>query len=196
MKVRALSGLIVAVCLLLGTGCSLDATSDRERNSLQDESSATTSLLITPDMQADSFGSGEKQAERHANEIVQSYFVDSAGIAVRGADPVAYFTEGATVFGSSEFTHIWGNATWQFASAENRDLFVASPEQYAPQYGGFCAWAVSQGYTASIDPEAWRIVEGRLYLNYDSRVQRQWERDIPGNIAKANANWPEVLNEP
>ncbi|MEM1255202.1 MAG: YHS domain-containing (seleno)protein [Cyanobacteria bacterium P01_H01_bin.21] len=127
-------------------------------------------------------------------ETIQ-YFTDGAGLAIRGTDPVAYFTEGGPVAGSSEFTYTWNNATWQFASAENRDLFAANPEQYAPQYGGYCAWAVSQGYTAAIDPNAWKIVDGKLYLNFNKGVQRRWERDIPGNITRANANWPEVLTE-
>ncbi len=121
------------------------------------------------------------------------YFVDGSGLAIRGTDPVAYFTQGGPVAGSAEFTYTWNNATWQFASAENQDLFAANPEQYAPQYGGYCAWAVSQGYTASIDPNAWRIVDGKLYLNYSRGVQRRWERDIPGNISKGDANWPGVL---
>ncbi|MEB3337884.1 MAG: YHS domain-containing (seleno)protein [Leptolyngbyaceae bacterium] len=120
------------------------------------------------------------------------YFGDSKG-AIRGTDPVAYFTQGRPIAGSSKFTYTWNNATWRFASAENRQLFAANPKRYAPQYGGFCAWAVSQGYTASIDPNAWKIVDGKLYLNYNKGVQRQWERDIPGNIRKANANWPGVL---
>ncbi len=123
------------------------------------------------------------------------YFVDGNGLAIRGTDPVAYFTQGGPVAGRAEFTHTWNNATWQFASAENRDLFAANPEQYAPQYGGYCAWAVSQGYTAAIDPSAWRIVDGKLYLNFNRGVQRRWERDIPGNISKANANWPGVLSD-
>ena len=116
------------------------------------------------------------------------------GVAIRGADPVAYFTEGGYVAGSASYTHEWGGATWQFASAENRDLFVSNPGAYAPQYGGFCAWAVSQGYTAPVDPTAWEIVDGKLYLNFDARIQRRWERDIPGNIASADQNWPAVLN--
>lgn len=132
------------------------------------------------------------KTETTADQTVQ-YFVNNSGLAIRGTDPVAYFIQGGPVAGSSEFTHTWNNATWQFASAENRDLFAANPEQYAPQYGGFCAWAVSQGYTASIDPNAWRIVDGKLYLNYSRGVQRRWERDIPGNINKADTNWPEVL---
>ena len=74
------------------------------------------------------------------------------------------------------------------------DLFAADPEKYAPQYGGYCAWAVSQGYTASTDPEAWKIVDGKLYLNYSKSVQQTWEQDIPGNIAAGDGNWPKVLN--
>ena len=120
-------------------------------------------------------------------------FVDDNGLAIRGTDPVAYFTQTSPVAGKSEFTHDWSGATWLFASAENRDLFVANPEKYAPQYGGFCAWAVSQGSTAPIDPQSWKIVDGKLYLNFSKGVQSRWEKDIPGNIAKANTNWPGVL---
>jgi YHS domain-containing protein len=114
------------------------------------------------------------------------------GIAVRGTDVVAYFTAGAPVPGRAEFAHDWGGVTWRFASAANRDLFAADPARYAPAYGGFCAYAVSEGYTAPIDPAAWRIVDGRLFLNFDRGVQRRWERDIPGRIARADANWPRV----
>ena len=115
------------------------------------------------------------------------------GIAIDGTDPVAYFTEGAPVKGSSEFTHSYNGATWHFASAANRDAFAADPARYAPQYGGYCAYAVSEGYTASTTPKAWRIVDGKLYLNYSKRIQRRWEKDIPTRITNANANWPKVL---
>ena len=112
--------------------------------------------------------------------------------AVRGYDVVAYFTEGKPVEGKSDYTHEWSNTTWRFASAAHRDLFAANPEKYAPQYGGWCAWAVSQGYTASIDPAAWRIVDGKLYLNYSKSVQSQWAQNIPGFIAKGDTNWPRL----
>jgi YHS domain-containing protein len=114
------------------------------------------------------------------------------GTAIEGTDPVAYFTEGRPVEGASAFAHEWRGATWYFASAENRDRFAADPERYAPQYGGYCAWAVAHGYTAKIDPEAWKIVDGRLYLNYSKDVQADWVEDIPGNIAKGDANWPTI----
>lgn len=112
------------------------------------------------------------------------------GVAIRGTDPVAYFREGRPVPGRAEFSHTWQGVTWRFATAANRDAFAADPERYAPAYGGHCAWAVAQGYTAPIDPAAWRIVDGRLFLNYDRSIQRRWERDIPGFIARADANWP------
>ncbi|MEM9060884.1 MAG: YHS domain-containing (seleno)protein [Pseudomonadota bacterium] len=121
--------------------------------------------------------------------VYQSLF----GTAIDGTDAVAYFTEGRPIEGSSDFTHEWNGATWRFSSAENRDLFAADPAKYAPQYGGYCAWAVAQGYTASTDPEAWKIVDGKLYLNYNKDVQSRWETDIPGHIASGDANWPKVL---
>jgi YHS domain-containing protein len=120
------------------------------------------------------------------------YFADK-GIAIRGTDPVAYFRQGKPIQGSAEFAHDWQGVTWHFSSAENRDLFARDPEKFAPQYGGFCAYAVSQGYTAPIDPDAWKIIDGKLYLNFDKKVQKLWEQDIPGFISKANANWPGVL---
>ena len=116
------------------------------------------------------------------------------GVAIKGTDPVAYFQQGKAIKGNKQYSYEWGNATWQFSSAANRDLFAKNPEKYVPQYGGFCAWAVSQGYTAPIDPNAWKIVDGKLYLNFNKSIQRTWERDIPGNIAKADRNWPGILN--
>ena len=116
------------------------------------------------------------------------------GIAIDGSDPVAYFTEGRPVAGKADLTHDWMGVSWRFSSEENRAAFAANPEGYAPQYGGYCAYAVSEGYTASIVPEAWKIVDGKLYLNYSRRIQRRWERDIPGRIAAADANWPSVLS--
>ncbi|MEO1673682.1 MAG: YHS domain-containing (seleno)protein [Cyanobacteria bacterium J06631_2] len=121
------------------------------------------------------------------------FFEDDNGLAIRGTDPVAYFTQGSPASGKPEFSHDWSGATWLFANEEHRDLFAANPEQYAPQYGGFCAWAVSQGYTAPIDPQAWKIVDDKLYLNFNEDIQGRWEKDIPGNIQKADSNWPEVL---
>lgn len=115
-------------------------------------------------------------------------------VAVSGYDPVAYFTEGRPVRGSTEQRIMHRGYEYRFASAEHLAAFRADPSRYLPQYGGYCAWAVSQGYTASGDPTNWRIVDGRLYLNYNDEVQRRWEQDIPRHIRSANANWPSVLS--
>lgn len=113
--------------------------------------------------------------------------------AIRGYDPVAYFRVANAVEGERQYAYDWNGATWLFASAENRDAFAQSPEDYAPQYGGYCAWAISQGYTASIDPEAWTIHAGKLYLNFSKPVRQQWLGDITGNIEKGDVNWPRLL---
>lgn len=121
-------------------------------------------------------------------------YTDWRGLAIKGYDPVAFFQQGTPVKGLGEFELIWKEAKWRFASAENRDLFKADPEHYAPRYGGYCAWAVSEGYTARVDPKnAWKIIEGKLYLNYNKEIQAKWAKDIPGNVARADANWPGVL---
>lgn len=117
------------------------------------------------------------------------------GVAIKGYDPVAYFLQGQPVKGSKALTFVWQDATWLFSSAQHRDLFARDPAAYAPQFGGYCAWAVSQGYTANIDPAAWKIVAGKLYLNYDAEVQARWAQDIPGFIAEAEKNWPGLLSK-
>jgi hypothetical protein len=118
---------------------------------------------------------------------------DRTGLAVQGYDVVAYATDRAAVRGRAEFEYRWQNVVWRFASAAHRDAFASAPERYAPQFGGYCAWAVSRGYTADVDPQAWRIIAGRLYLNYSKRVQRMWEQNVETNIATGLANWPGVL---
>ena len=190
--------------LVLATSCTAN-TLDRSSSSNDAGSPAAPADVATtsnpcagvnPCASDDPCAGSDSPATAEASAVETQaihYFVDDNGLAIRGTDPVAYFTQGEPVAGNSEYTYTWNDATWQFASAENRDLFAANPDQYAPQYGGFCAWAVSQGYTASIDPNAWRIVGGKLYLNYSQGIQKRWERDIPGNIRKADANWPEVL---
>ena len=114
-------------------------------------------------------------------------------LAVQGYDPVAYFTDGKAVEGSKDFEYEWMDARWRFASAAHREAFVKSPETYAPQYGGYCAYGVSDGHAVKIDPEAWKIVDGKLYLNYNKKVQQLWLADIPGFIKKADQNWPKLL---
>ncbi|WP_332688875.1 YHS domain-containing (seleno)protein [Devosia sp.] len=116
------------------------------------------------------------------------------GIGAGGYDVVAYFTDGRPTKGSAAHVAAHEGVTYRFASATTRDKFVKSPGRYLPQYGGYCAYAVSQGATASSDPSAWTIVEDKLYLNYSKSVRSIWRQDVPGNISKADKNWPAVLN--
>jgi len=127
-----------------------------------------------------------------ADRIHTGFLSDTA---LDGYDAVAYHTEGRAVEGSTEHTTRWKDATWRFASAENRARFEADPERYAPRYGGYCAYAVAQGATAPGDPEVWKIVDGRLYLNVNEKIAARWKQDIPGYIEKADANWPSVLEK-
>ena len=128
-------------------------------------------------------------AHAFAGEINVGYF---GNVAIKGYDPVAYFTESQAVRGSPEFSHRWLGATWHFAGAKHRDLFAANPISYAPQYGGNCAGGLAYGdMTTNIDPEAWRIIDGKLYLNYDQGVAAELE-EVPGLLKKVEANWPKV----
>ncbi|VAV87914.1 hypothetical protein MNBD_ALPHA07-2340 [hydrothermal vent metagenome] len=118
------------------------------------------------------------------------------GIAIRGTDPVAYFTAGQPVMGRVEFSHGWAGATWYFASADNRDAFRVEPGKYAPQYGGFCAWAVAaKGRLYSTQPKNWSIVGDKLYLNYSDKIQEIWESDRQGFITQGDARWPEIIGD-
>lgn len=116
------------------------------------------------------------------------------GVAIHGIDPVGYFTQGAPIEGDAAFALDWRGATWHFASIETRSAFEMHPEKYAPQYGGYCAYAMAQGAVATTVPEAWTIYEDRLYLNFSTGVRGLWRQDIPGNVSKADGYWPDALN--
>lgn len=115
--------------------------------------------------------------------------------AIRGYDTVAYFTENQAVEGSAEYATEYQGATWLFSSQEHLDLFLADPEKYAPQYGGYCAYAVSQNQTASIKPELFTIVDGKLYLNYNESINDKWRADKINYIEAADKNWPGLLED-
>lgn len=120
---------------------------------------------------------------------------DKNGLGLQGYDPVAYFTRGTPAKGDAQFTASHDGVTYRFSSAANKALFESAPARYAPQFGGYCAWAVSQGYTASIDPEAFQIVDGRLLLQYSLGIRAKFSKDTTGNLAKADANWPKISAE-
>lgn len=133
------------------------------------------------------FGAAPAMAESAVNT---GYFGD---VAIMGYDTVAYFAEGQAMKGSPEIVHKWMGASWQFATTEHRDAFAADPISYAPQYGGYCSAGVVGGeVTSNIDPEAWSIVDGKLYLNYSKPVREEWEENSGEMIAKADTKWPEV----
>jgi YHS domain-containing protein len=195
------SFLIVPALLAVATaiGCSQavtpSASTTAEPSAIVTEPEAATAESAAAAVTAEPVPSEATEVAATNEPAVSSSLLAvyaESGVAIAGADPVAYFTEGAYVPGSDQFAYDWSGTTWYFASAANRDAFANDPTAYAPQYGGFCAWAVSQGYSAPVDPNAWKIVDGKLYLNFDRSVQARWERDIPGHIASADANWPEV----
>jgi YHS domain-containing protein len=121
------------------------------------------------------------------------YNTNWLGVAIKGYDPVAYFTEKMPVKGSSDHELSWKGAKWHFASANNLEIFRSDPERYAPRYGGYCAYGVANNYLVKIDPDAWTVHEGKLYLNYSLKVREQWKEDIPGFIEKADRNWPGLV---
>lgn len=114
------------------------------------------------------------------------------GFAIRGYDAVAYFNSAKPVKGNEQFSLKWRDATWLFSDASNRDAFKADPEKYAPQYGGYCAYGMSRGYKANTEPDAFSIVNGKLYLNYNLDVRSEWNKDQKVYIEKADRNWGEV----
>jgi YHS domain-containing protein len=118
--------------------------------------------------------------------------------AIKGVDPVAYFSlqpGDDAVEGDKNISWHYKGADWYFSSQANRELFMQNPEQYIPQYGGYCAYAVSQGSLVSVNPDYWHIIEGKLYLNYNYFADRKWRKDIEGYIDLANERWPSILQD-
>jgi len=118
-----------------------------------------------------------------------SPYYQEKGIAIKGYDPVAYFTEKKAMAGDMSIIFEWAGIQWRFISKENMELFKKNPEKYAPQYGGYCAYGVSENHKSPTDPNAWTIVGDKLYLNYNSKVKELWSKDIPGRIQKADTSW-------
>lgn len=123
----------------------------------------------------------------------QTPVYQSDGVAINGYDPIAYFVENKPVPGKTEFSFEWNGAKWQFASNENLEKFKGNPEGYAPQYGGYCAYGASRGYLAQTDPQAFTILDNKLYLNYNLDVRTEWMKDVNNRISKANENWESKL---
>jgi hypothetical protein len=126
----------------------------------------------------------------------QAVNVDRNGVALSGYDAVAYQADGKPVPGSPAITAVHDGATYRFASTAHRDAFVADPGRYLPAYGGYCAFGVSRGYKVKIEPDAFTVLDGKLYLNYDKGVQKQWLQDTQGYIVRADSIWPSIREAP
>ena len=124
-------------------------------------------------------------------EGVKLVNTNAENIAIKGYDTVAYFADNGAVKGNPQYEFVWNGAKWFFSSKQNMEKFQANPDQYAPQFGGYCSWAVSHGYTADGDPEAWKVVDGKLYLNYNQKVKEKWEAEQPKLIEDGKKNWLE-----
>lgn len=115
-------------------------------------------------------------------------------VAAGGYDVVSFFS-GKPQEGKVEFSTLYEGADWYFSNQSNKDLFLTNPEQFAPQYGGYCAWAIASGKFAKGNPKYWHVEDGRLYFNYNKRIQSRWEKDIPGFIKSADEKWPALLTD-
>lgn len=125
----------------------------------------------------------------------KSAVFEQSGKAIRGYDPVAYFTERKPVLGKEEFNYNWNNATWYFSNQQHLDSFKVNPEKYTPQYGGYCAYGLSEGHKAPTSPDAWTILNGKLYLNYNLQVRGLWNKNREERIETADKNWPGIKDK-
>ena len=121
--------------------------------------------------------------------------LDDSGVAIQGYDPVAFFTDGKPVKGKPEFVAKQDGATYRFASTEHRDLFLKEPAKYEPQFGGYCAYGVSRNKLAPVDIEAFQIVDGKLLMQYSKDIRDNFNKDTRGNLSKAAANWPGLVDQ-
>jgi YHS domain-containing protein len=141
------------------------------------------------------WASGPALAAPPINTLSGGFFGSSTDTAIRGYDPVAYFTEGKPVQGHDEHVYQWQGAKWKFASADHLAKFRAAPDKYAPQYGGYCAYGVAQGNLVKIEPENFTVLDGKLYLNFDADIQATWLKDPAGYIKQADAMFPALLKK-
>lgn len=134
-------------------------------------------------------------AQAYDEQSTQALNVDAKGVALKGFDPVSYFSAGGPVQGQAKFSGQHEGATYWFASAANRDAFKGDPAKYAPAFGGFCAMGVALEKKLDVDPQVWRIVDGKLYLNVHKGAQTRWLDDVKGNLEQAAKNWPRIKDK-
>jgi YHS domain-containing protein len=139
------------------------------------------------------FSAAAQAAEPPINTLKNGLFGGRTDTAINGYDTVAYFTVSKPVKGLDSLVYEWRGAKWKFSTQENLDLFKANPEKYAPQYGGYCAYGVTQDHLVKVEPDQFTVRDGKLYLNYDADVQTLWSKDIPGYIKAADSKFPALL---
>ena len=144
---------------------------------------------------ASTFAAGAVLAAPPINTLKTGIFGGRTDTAINGYDSVAYFTDGKPVKGDDANVFEWMGAKWKFASQAHLEMFKARPEQYAPQYGGYCAYGVTQNNLVSVEPDKFRVIDGKLYLNYDADVQAKWLKDPAGYIRQADAKFAELLKK-
>jgi YHS domain-containing protein len=144
---------------------------------------------------ATAFAAGAAFAAPPVNTLKSGFFGGRTDTAINGYDTVAYFTDGKPVKGDDAHVFEWMGAKWKFASQAHLDLFKATPEKYAPQYGGYCAYGVAQDHLVGVEPDKFKVIDGRLYLNYDADVQAKWSKDTAGYIKVADAKFQALLKK-
>jgi YHS domain-containing protein len=148
-------------------------------------------VLLTLLLAVSSLALAQDEPSIHGTKKADVIFQDN-GVAIHGYDAVAYFTQNKPVKGKKEFEFEYMGARWRFANAENKDAFMKEPAKYAPQYGGYCAYGMSHGYAAPTKADAWTIVNGKLYLNYNVDIRKEWNKDQSAFISQADQNWPKI----
>ncbi len=183
---------VITIALALGAVSSFGTPAAAQSDSSMKKDPRKMDATAKDGMMKDAMGSDAMAKDAMMTTVPHSLNLDRRGLALHGYDPVAYFTVSKPVRGKGEYTATHAGATYRFASTSNRDAFTANPDSYAPQFGGYCAMGVALNKKLDVDPAAWRIVDGKLYLNLNKNVQREWKQDIPGNISKAVRNWPAI----
>lgn len=169
--------------------CFVSTISFAQEKEMMKKDSMKTKMM-KDDMKKDMMKDNMKSKEMMHDDVMMKIYKTKEGIAIKGYDPVAYFTESKAVMGDKMFSYKWSGADWHFTNEKHLSMFKENPEKYAPCYGGFCAYGVSDDHLSSTDPTAWTIVDGKLYLNYNTGVKKLFNKKLNENIMKAEKNWP------
>lgn len=178
--------------------CIISSTSFSQGKEMMKKDSMKSQMMMKENMMKDNKMMKDDKMMKDKGMMHESMSMiidkDMNGVAIKGYDPVAYFTDNKPMMGNKMYSYKWDGATWEFASEKHLTMFKENPGKYAPKYGGYCAYAVSKNKLASTDPTVWKIVDGKLYLNVNAEVGKLFREDLKGNIMKADKNWP-GLNE-